>query len=106
MAHPNIYDQGLEAGPANFEQLSPLRFIERTAVTFPDAPAVVHGDLRRNWGETYARCRRLGSALTRRGIRRGDTVAVLAAIGLFDMQPGMVDQMHVIHPRGAGRHAA
>lgn len=79
MAHPNIYDQGLEAGPANFEQLSPLRFIERTAVTFPDAPAVVHGDLRRNWGETYARCRRLGSALTRRGIRRGDTVAVLAA---------------------------
>ncbi|SMO66360.1 acyl-CoA synthetase [Paracoccus laeviglucosivorans] len=79
MAQGNIYETGLEAGPANFEQLSPLRFIERAAATFPDAPAVIHGDLRRNWAETYARCRQLAGALAARGLGKGDTVAIIAA---------------------------
>ena len=79
MAGYNIYEQGLDAGPANHEQLSPLRYLERTAAIYPEALAVVHGEVRRNWGETYARCRRIASALARRGIGRGDTVAVLAA---------------------------
>ena len=35
--------------------------------------------VRRTWAETYARCRRLASALAARGIGRGDTVAVMAA---------------------------
>jgi fatty-acyl-CoA synthase len=38
---------------------------------------VIHGSLRRTWRETYARARRLASALARRGVRRGDTVAAL-----------------------------
>jgi fatty-acyl-CoA synthase len=41
--------------------------------------AIVHGPLRRNYREFHARCRRLASALSRRGIERGDTVAVIAA---------------------------
>jgi fatty-acyl-CoA synthase len=40
-------------------------------------PAVIHGAIRRDWRETYARCRRLASALAGRGIGRGDTVAVM-----------------------------
>ncbi|MFT4015270.1 MAG: acyl-CoA synthetase [Paracoccus sp. (in: a-proteobacteria)] len=79
MAQPNIYEQGLDAGPANFEQLSPLRFLERTAATHPEALAVVHGGIRRTWAQTYERCLRIGSALARRGIGKGDTVSVLAA---------------------------
>lgn len=79
MAVTNIYEQDLAAGPANFDQLTPLRFIERTAAIYPNAPAVVHHDVRRNWAETYARCRQIASALTQRGIGRGDTIAVIAA---------------------------
>ncbi|MFC3568629.1 acyl-CoA synthetase [Paracoccus simplex] len=75
----DIYSQGLDACAANFEQLSPLRFIERTAQVYPEALAVVHEGVRRNWAETYARCRRIAGALSRRGIGQGDTVAILAA---------------------------
>ncbi|MFD1881408.1 acyl-CoA synthetase [Paracoccus pacificus] len=58
----------------------PLSFLRRTAQVFPDYPAVVHdGGVRRTWGETYARIRRIASALSRRSIARGDTVAIVAA---------------------------
>ena len=80
MAGPaNIFDMGLDANPANFVQLSPLSFIERAAAIYPDLPAVVHGEVRRNWAETYARTRRLASALAGRGIGKGDTVSIIAA---------------------------
>ncbi|TWI36941.1 acyl-CoA synthetase [Paracoccus sulfuroxidans] len=79
MTHHDIYEFGLDAGLANFEQLTPLRFIERTAAVYPDALAVVHTGVRRNWAETYDRCRRIASALHKRGIGKNDTVAVLAA---------------------------
>ena len=74
---PNIYDQALQRTEANFAPLSPLSFIERTAEVYPDRLAVVHGDLRRSWLELFTRCRRLASALSRRGVRKGDTVAVM-----------------------------
>ncbi|MGE0726222.1 MAG: acyl-CoA synthetase [Alphaproteobacteria bacterium] len=74
----NAYDQHLERNAANHAPLTPLGFIERAASVFPDRIAVVHGPLRRTWAETYARSRRLASALVRRGIGKGDTVAVMA----------------------------
>ena len=77
--HMNIYELGLDANPANFVQLTPLSFIERTAAVYPDRDAVSYGDVRRNWAETYARARRLASALSARGIGKGDTVSVVAA---------------------------
>ena len=73
----SIFDQGLPRTGANFAPISPLAFIERTAELYPHKPAVVHGGLRRTWGELYARCRQLASALARHGIARGDTVAVM-----------------------------
>jgi len=72
-----LYTEGLEQTPANFAALSPLGFIERAASVYPDRLAIVHGSIRRNWAETYTRARRLASALTQRGIGRGDTVAVM-----------------------------
>ena len=79
MTSTNIYDIGLDANPANFVQLSPLSFIARAAAIYPDQPAVSYGAVRRNWAETYARTRRLASALAARGIGRGDTVSIVAA---------------------------
>ena len=78
-AGANIYDIGLDQNAANFVQLSPLSFIARTAAVYPDLPAVVYGDVRRDWAETYDRCRAVASALSGRGIGKGDTVSVIAA---------------------------
>ena len=76
----NGHHDGGELGRnrANHAALSPLGFLARAAQVFPDHPAVIHGALRRSWAETDARCRRLASALTARGIGPGDTVAVMA----------------------------
>ncbi len=73
----HMYEAGLGANPANFAPLTPLGLLERTASVYPDQLAVVHGAVRRNYAELYARCRRLASALQRRGIGLGDTVSAM-----------------------------
>jgi len=72
------YLEGLGKNQANYTPLTPLTFIERAAAVYPLRLSVVHGAYRATWSETYARCRRLASALARRGIGRNDTVAVMA----------------------------
>ena len=72
------YALGLEKNPANYVPLSPLSFLRRAADVYPERLAVIHGDQRHTWRQIYARCRRLASALQRRGIGAGDTVAVIA----------------------------
>jgi len=71
------YAEGLAKNAANYVPLSPLSFIERSAQVYPQRTAVIHGARRFTWQETYARCRRLASALVQHGIGRGDTVAVM-----------------------------
>ncbi|MDB5591420.1 acyl-CoA synthetase [Enterovirga sp.] len=72
-----MYDRDLDRNPANFQQLTPVGLLERAASTFPDRIAIVHGGIRRSYAEFYGRSRRLASALARRGIGRGDTVAAM-----------------------------
>src|SRR5919206_4731988 len=76
---PNPYDVDLDRNPANFQPLTPLTFLERAAAVYPKHTAIIHGPLRRTYGEFYARSRRLASALARRGVERGDTVSVMLA---------------------------
>ena len=73
----SIYEQDMPRTAANHAPLSPLDFIERTAQVYPERLAIVHGDLRQTWAQTYARCRQLASALQQRGIGKNDTVAVI-----------------------------
>src|SRR2546425_7866909 len=75
----NPYETGLDRNPANYESLTPLLFIEWSAYVYPERTAVIHGARRFTWAETYARSRRLASALAGRGIGLGDTVALMAA---------------------------
>jgi fatty-acyl-CoA synthase len=63
---------------ANFVPLSPVSFLQRAAAFFRERTAVVHGGRRYTYAEFYARCRRLAHALAKSGIRRGDTVAIVA----------------------------
>src|SRR5262249_52986739 len=76
-ARKHSLEVGLDKTPANFAPLTPLSLIAWSAYVYPRKTAVVHGRRRFTWAETYARCRRLASALASKGIGVGDTVAVM-----------------------------
>ena len=63
---------------ANFVPLTPVSFLSRAATFLAGRTAVIHGERRFTYAELYARSRRLAHALTKAGVRRGDTVAILA----------------------------
>ena len=75
MATP--YDTDLDRNPANFQPLTPLSFLSRAADVYPDQTAIIHGQRSWSYRQFYARTRQLASALQKRGIMRGDTVAVV-----------------------------
>jgi len=91
-----IYDIGLDRNPANYQPLTPLTFLERAADVFPDRVAVIHGPLRQTYRELRARSHKLASALAKRGIVRGDTVAVVLA-----NTPAMVEAHYGVPMCGA-----
>ena len=74
----SIYDRDLDKNPANFEPLSPLSFLRRTAEVFPHRLAVIHDAWRYDYAALYTRCRRLASALAKHGVKHGETVAIMA----------------------------
>jgi len=92
----NPFERDLDRNAANFAPLTPLSFIDRTASIWPEQTSIVHGERRSTWAETYARCRRLASALQRLGIGVGDTVAAMLA-----NTPEMVE-MHFAVPMTGG----
>ncbi|HWU41191.1 MAG TPA: acyl-CoA synthetase [Candidatus Acidoferrum sp.] len=75
----NPYEVDLDRGPTNHVPLTPVSFLTRSAAVYPKKPAVVHGDQTFTYAEFFGRCRRLASALARRQIGTGDTVAVMAS---------------------------
>ncbi len=75
---PHMYDQDLGKNPANYQALSPLNYLERAAEVFPERTAIIHGDIRFTYAQFYERSRRLASALTQKGISKGDTVSIIA----------------------------
>ena len=76
MTSSNKYEDNLEKNLANYTELTPLSFLERTARVFPDHTAVIHGSIRRNWLETYKRCIKFASALDKLGIKTGDQIII------------------------------
>ncbi|KVN57914.1 acyl-CoA synthetase [Burkholderia stagnalis] len=72
-----MFEAGLERRDANYVPLTPIDFLVRSAEVYGDRLAIVHGDVRRTWGETYTRSKQLASALAQAGVGRGDTVAAL-----------------------------
>jgi len=72
------FDRGLERNAANYVPLSPVAFLERSERVYPDKIAVVHGRTAYTYRDFGARCRRFASSLSRLGVARGDTVAIIA----------------------------
>jgi fatty-acyl-CoA synthase len=73
----NPFEQDLGKNPANYQPLTPLSFLARSAIAAPNHTAIIHGNARISYAEFYARSRRLASALSARGIGPGDTVSVM-----------------------------
>ncbi len=76
----NPYNEGLNANVANYQPLTPLRFLERSAQLYPNRIAICHGDTRFTYRQFYQRACCLSDALqTCFGVNTGDTVSVLLA---------------------------
>ena len=75
----HLFETGLDRTPANFVPLSPVSFLRRSAASFRDKVAVIDGERRLTYGQLHERCARLAAALADRGVRRLDTVAILAS---------------------------
>ena len=75
----NHFEENLDKNPANFIPLSPITFLERVKDIYPDQEALVYGNKKYTWKQTYERCTRFASALEKHGIGLGDTVSILAA---------------------------
>ena len=98
--HNNPFELNLPKTPANHQPLTPLSFLARTAAIYPEHTAVIHGKLRRTYGELYARARRLASALARRYIGVGDTVTVM-----LPNTPEMIEAHYGVPMTGAVLHS-
>jgi fatty-acyl-CoA synthase len=70
-------DHGLRRRAANHVPLTPLSFLRRAEEVFPNEVAISYAGTRETWAEHAATCRRLASAFSRAGLRRGDVVALL-----------------------------
>ena len=68
----------LERNRANFAALTPVAFLRRSAEVYPAKVAVIHGERAYTYREFEERCRRFASCLVARGVKRGDTVAIMA----------------------------
>ena len=73
----HMYIKGLDQNDANHVALSPLSFLARAALVYPNKIAILHGNFSQNWLQTYTRCRQLASAIQLHGLGLGDTVAVM-----------------------------
>ena len=96
--HPSHgpFAKGLDRNAANYAPLTPLSFLLRTAAVYPGRVAVVHGDQRMTYRDLLERSLRLASALERRGIRPGDTVAAM-----LPNIPAMLEAHHGVPMCGA-----
>ena len=75
----NQFSTDLNKNKANYVPLTPLSFITRAKDIYPNYESVVYGDRSYTWLETYNRCSKFASALTKKGIGLGSTVSIIAA---------------------------
>ena len=72
------YNTDLDKNAANYVPLTPLTFIKRAKEIYPDYEAIIYEDRKYSWAEVYKRTVKFASALSKIGIRKGDTVSFLA----------------------------
>ena len=69
--------KGIMENRVSYQNLNPVSFLERSALVYPDKPAVVYNGLSYSYSEFHDRVKRLASALMNAGVQKGDRVAYL-----------------------------
>jgi 3-(methylthio)propionyl---CoA ligase len=95
----NPYELNLDKNPANYQPMTPLSLLARTAAIYPQRTAIIHGELHRSYADFYARSRQLASALAARGIEDGDTVSAI-----LPNTPEMLEAHYGVPMTGAVLH--
>ena len=75
--HP--FETNLDRHPSNYIPLSPVSFLTRAASAFANKLAVIDGERRHTYAQLLDRCIRLASGLAQLGVKRLDTVAIIAS---------------------------
>ncbi len=75
----NQFSTDLNKNKANYVPLTPLSFITRAKDIYPNYESVVYGNRSYTWLDTYNRCTKFASALSKKGIGLGSTVSIIAA---------------------------
>ncbi len=74
----SVYENGLERNAGNYVALTPLSFLERSAMVYPGQTAIIDGERAITYAEMLRRCRQFADRLRNLGVNRDDTVSVLA----------------------------
>jgi len=80
------YEAALGKQRANYQPLTPISFLERSALVFPDKAAIVDGERVVSYAQMWRRCRQAADALGRAGIGRDDTVSVFSLNGVAALE--------------------
>ena len=73
------YDSLVKIDSLNHVELTPVSFLQRARDVYPEHESVIYGERHYNWLSTAERCRKLASGLISLGLKKGGTVAVMAA---------------------------
>ncbi len=95
----NPFEHHLDKNAANYQPLTPLSFLSRSAIAAPNHTAIIHGDARISYADFYTRCRKLACALAMKYIGPGDTVSVMLA-----NTPAMLEAHYAVPMVGAVLH--
>jgi len=74
----NKYETALEKNKANYQPLSPITFLECSAVVYAGKPAIIDDGRVITYSDMWRRCRQAADALRKAGIGRDDTISVFA----------------------------
>ena len=72
------YETALGKDEANYQPLSPIAFLERSALVYPAKPAIIDGERVITYADMWRRCRQAADALRKAGVGKDDTVSVLS----------------------------
>lgn len=96
----NQYATNLDKYDANYQPLTPIVQLERTAAVYPDHTAIIHGKQKTSYREYFKRSRQLASALAQQFIGPGDTVSVM-----LSNTPAMLEAHYGVPMTGAVLHS-
>ena len=94
----NQFSTDLNKNKANYVPLTPLSFITRAKDIYPNYESVVYGNRSYTWLETYNRCSKFASALTKKGIGLGSTVSIIAANTPELLEAHYLSLIHISEP--------